>query len=136
MGFGLLHPTLDKPKGLILPMKENRPPLPLMLVAAGYLVYLAWKLVVDFTPDVLVRFGLSVILFFFIFQGSRVAGNILAMLCTISAIMSLVVAFTIFTTNIHKAAMFSIISTLLLAFSAYMIFNPAIRKSQKNVKVQ
>lgn len=112
-------------------MKENRPPLPLMLVAVGYLVYLAWKLVVDFSPEVLVRFGLSVILFFFVFQGSRLAGNILAMLCTISAILSLVVAFTIFTTNTHKAVIFSIIATLLLAFSVYLVFNPAIRMFQK-----
>jgi hypothetical protein len=109
---------------------KRRPPLLLILAAFAYLAYLAWQLINDFTPVVAGRLALSLVLFFFVFRGSRVAGNILAILCTISAVILLVAAVATFTANTLGAILFTMIASLLAAFAAYLFFSPAIRAFQ------
>jgi hypothetical protein len=109
---------------------KSRPPVLLIVAAVAYLAYLAWQLVVDFTPVVAGRFALSAVLFFFVFRGSRSAGNILAVLCAISALVLLVAAVATFTSNAVGAVLFTVIAGLLLAFSAYLFFSPAMRTFQ------
>jgi len=107
-----------------------KPPLLLVVAAVVYLAYLAWMLVADFTPVVAGRFAISVLLFFFVFRGSRVAGNILAILCALSALVLLVAAVATFSTATLGAVLFTIIAGLLAAFAAYLFFSPAVRAFQ------
>ena len=107
-----------------------KPPVLLILVVVAYLAYLAFLLITGFTPIVAGRFALSVLLFFFVLRGSRTAGNVLALLSTISAIVLLIAALATFSTNYLAAVVFAIIAALLLAFSAYLFFSPSVRAFQ------
>ena len=109
---------------------KSKPPILLVIAAVAYLGYLAWQLLIDFTPVVAGRLALSAILFLFVFRGSRIAGNILAVLCAISALVLLVAAIATFTVNVVGAVLFTVIAGLLLAFSAYLFFSPAVRAFQ------
>lgn len=112
---------------------KSKPPLLLVIVAILYLAYLAWMLVVDFTPVVAGRLVISALLFFFVFRGSRVAGNILAILCALSALVLLVAAVATFSTGALGAVLFTVIAGLLAAFAAYLFFSPAVRVFQGKV---
>lgn len=114
---------------------KNRAPLPLILVAVAYLSYLAWQLIVDFTPTVAGRAALSGVLFFFVLRGSRIAGNLLAFFCALSALMLLMAAVSSFTTNTKGAVMFTLIAGLLLAFVSYVFFSPAVRAFQEKARL-
>lgn len=108
----------------------KRPPLALIVAAVAYLGYLAALLVLDFTPVVAGRLAVSTVLFFFVLRGSRIAGNILAVLCGLSALVLLVAAVATFSANATGAIMFSIIAGLLALFAAYLFFSPTVRVFQ------
>jgi hypothetical protein len=108
----------------------KRPPVLLAVATISYLAYLAWLLISDFTPVVAGRLGLSAVLIFFVLRGSRVAGNILAVLCALSSLVLLVAAVATFSANALGAVVFTLISGLLAAFSAYLFFSPTIRAFQ------
>lgn len=118
-----------------LSVMKIRAPLPLVLVAVAYLSYLAWQLIVDFTPTVAGRAALTGVLFFFVFRGSRVAGNLLAIFCALSALMLLMAAVPAFTTNTKGAVVFTLIAGLLLAFASYVFFSPAVRAFQAKARL-
>ena len=107
-----------------------KPPLPLVVAAILYLACLAWMLMVDLSPVVAGRLAISAILFFFVFRGSRVAGNILAILCALSALVLLVAAVATFSTGTLGAVLFTVMAGLLMAFAAYLFFSPAVRAFQ------
>ncbi|MFC4728956.1 hypothetical protein [Coralloluteibacterium thermophilus] len=109
---------------------EDKPPLILVVAAVAYMAYLAWLLMVNFAPVVLGRFALSGLLFFFVLRGSRVAGNILAVLCGLSALIILADIIAVFPVSPGAAAQFGIIAGLLAAFSAYLFFSPGVRAFQ------
>ena len=109
---------------------KSRPPLLLAIAAAAYLAYLVFLLATDFKPVVAGRFVFSAVLLFFVLRGSRIAGNIMAILCAISALILLVAAVATFQTNAQGAVIFTVIAGLLLAFSAYLFFGPSIRTFQ------
>ncbi len=109
---------------------KSKPPLPLVIIAIVYLAYLAGLLATGFTAVVAGRFALSTLLFFFLFRGSRTAGNILAVLSAMSAIVLLVAAVATFPTAALGAVLFTIIAGLLSAFAAYLVFSPAVRAFQ------
>ena len=108
----------------------KRPPLLLALFAIAYLVFIAWQIYAAYQPVLLGRLGVTLLLFFFVFRGSRVAGNILAILCAITALVLLVAAIATFNANTISAVLLSIAAGLLLAFSAYLFFGPAVRAFQ------
>ena len=108
----------------------NRPPWVLIIATVGYVGYLVVLLVLDFTPVVAGRLGISLVLFFFVLRGSRIAGNILAVLCGLSALVLLVAAGATFSANAAGAIMFTIIAGLLGLFAGYLFFSPAIRAFQ------
>lgn len=109
---------------------KQRPPILLIAVAVAYLGYLLTMLIVDFTPVIAGRFALSALLFLFVLRGSRVAGNIAAFLCALSALVLLVAAVATFSTNAIGAVMFTVIAGLLLLFAAYLFFSPVVRAFQ------
>ena len=109
---------------------NRRPPALLIVAAVVYLGYLGWELAVNFTPVVAGRFALSALLFFFVLRGSRVGGNVLAILCAISALALLVAAIAAFNANALGAILFTVMAGLLLAFAAYLFFGSAVRSFQ------
>lgn len=111
----------------------KKPPLLLALFAITYLAFITWQIVADFQPVLLGRLAVTLVLFFFVFRGSRVAGNILAVLCAITALVLLVAAIATFTANAPNAMSLTIIAGLLLAFAAYLFFSPAVREFQGKV---
>jgi len=108
----------------------KRPPLLLALFAIAYLAFVVWQIVADFQPVVLGRLAVTLFLFYFVFRGSRIAGNILAVLCAITALVLLVAAMATFNANALGAVLLTITAGLLLAFTAYLFFSPAVRKFQ------
>ncbi|MGQ4584759.1 hypothetical protein [Lysobacter sp. F60174L2] len=108
----------------------NKPPVALVAPAVAYLGYLAVMLVLDFTPVVAGRLAISAILFFFVLRGSRIAGNILAVLCGLSALVLLVAAVATFPENPMGAITFTLIAGLLAVFAGYLFFSPAVRVFQ------
>lgn len=111
---------------------KNRPPLLIVAAAGVYLLYLVWQMVTDFMPVTGGRFLISVVLFFFVFRGSRVAGNILAFLSAASAAVLLVAAVAIFKDDAENAIGFTVFASLLLAFAAYVFFSPKVRVFQSS----
>ncbi|WP_426180408.1 hypothetical protein [Pseudomonas sp. TWRC1-2] len=111
---------------------KNRPPLPIVAVAGAYFFYLAWQLVTDFMPATAGRFAVAAVLFFFVFRGSRVASNILAALCALSAVLFLVTAVASMKENIKSAVVLTVIAAPLLAFAAYLFLNSKVRAFQRN----
>lgn len=114
---------------------KNRPPLPIVVVAVAYFIYLVWQMVTDFIPVTAGRFVISAILFFFVFRGSRVAGNILAFLCAVSAVMLLVAAVASIKGNVNSAIVITVFACSLLAFAAYVFVNPTVRAFQRSASV-
>lgn len=108
----------------------KRPPFLLALFAFAYLAFITWQICAAFEPVLLGRLAVTLVLFFFVFRGSRVAGNILAILCAITALLLLVAAITTFNANTISASLLTIIAALLLAFSAYLFFSSSVRKFQ------
>lgn len=108
---------------------KSRPPLLLAIAVLAYLAYLGWMLVVDFTPVIAGRFALSALLVFFVLRGSRIAGNILAILCALSALVLLVAAVATFTAGPIAAVAFTLIAGLLAAFSIYLFPSHGVRSS-------
>jgi len=108
----------------------KRPPLLLALFAIAYLAFLVWQIAADYQPVILGRLAITLVLFFFVFRGSRVAGNILAILFSITALVLLVAAIATFNANALSAILPTITSGLLLAFAAYLFFSPAVRRFQ------
>jgi len=108
----------------------KRPPLLLALFAIAYLAFIAWQIYAAYQPVILGRLGVTLVLFFFVFRGSRAAGNILAILCSITALVLLVAAIATFNANTISAVLLSITAGFLLAFSAYLFFSPAVRTFQ------
>lgn len=111
----------------------KKPPLLLTVFAIAYLAFIAWQIAADYRPVLLGRLAVTLVLFFFVFRGSRVAGNILAILCAITALVLFVAAIATFSTNTSSAVLLTITAGLLIAFSAYLFFSPAIRKFQSKV---
>ncbi len=111
-------------------LMENKPPILLVGFAAAYLAYELWVLIPDFTLAAAVRLVLTVVLFFFVFRGSRIAGNILAIITAITALMPLVAAVAIFGTNLQASAVLTVFAGLLLALAAYF-FSPDVRAFQR-----
>ena len=108
----------------------KRPPLLLAVFAIAYLAFIAWQIAADFQPVILGRLAVTLVLFFFVFRGNRVAGNILAVLCSITALVLLVAAIATFTANALGALLLTVIAGLLLAFAAHLFFSPAVREFQ------
>ena len=111
---------------------KNRPPLPIVAVALAYFLYLIWQMVTDFMPVTAGRFAVSAVLFFFVFKGSRIAGNILACLCVVSAALFLVGAVASLKENVKGAIVLTVFAAPLLAFAAYVFFSPRVREFQRN----
>ena len=108
----------------------KKPPVALIVAAVAYLGYLAVLLALDFTPVVAGRLAISAILFFFVLRGSRVAGNILAVLCGLSALALLVAAVATFSANPMGAITFTVIAGFLAVFAGYLFLSPAVRSFQ------
>lgn len=109
----------------------KKPPLPLSLYLISYLAFLAWQLYAAYRPILLGRLVVTLVLFFFVARGSRVAGNILAILFFMGALMLLVNAIAIFNVNAINALWATIAAGLFLMFSAYLFFSPAVRAFQR-----
>lgn len=107
---------------------ERRPPLILIAVAVAYVGYLGWQLLITFSPIVATRLGLSVVLFYFVLRGHRQAGNLLGLLCAISAIILIAGAYS--ASNANAAIVFTTLAALLSAFSAYLFFSRRVRTFQ------
>ncbi|SDU91394.1 hypothetical protein [Pseudomonas mucidolens] len=114
---------------------KNRPPLPIVAVAIAYFFYLVWQMVTEFMPVTAGRFAVSVALFFFVFRGSRAAGNTLAFLCAVSAVMLLVSTVASIKENVKEAIALTVFAVSLLAFAAYVFFSPKVRAFQRNAVV-
>ena len=110
---------------------KNRPPLLIVAAAGVYLLYLVWQMATDFLPVTAGRFLISVVLFFFVFRGSRVAGNILAFLSAASAALLLVAALASFKEDVKDAITLTVFAAPLLAFAAYVFFSPKVRAFQR-----
>lgn len=108
----------------------KRPPLLLALFAITYLAFIIWQIYSAYQPALWGRLGLTLVLFLFVFRGSRVAGNILAILCAITALVLLVAAIAAFNANTISAVLLIVTAGLLLVFSAYLFFSPAVRTFQ------
>lgn len=111
----------------------KKPPVALIASATAYLGYLVVLLVLDFTPVVAGRLAISAILFFFVLRGSRIAGNILAVLCGLGALTLLVAAVATFSANAMGAVMFTLIAALLALFAGYLFFSSEVRAFQGRV---
>lgn len=111
----------------------KKPPIALVISAVAYLGYLGVQLALDFTPVIAGRLAVSVILFFFVLRGSRIAGNILAVLCGLSALVLLVAAIATFSANAMEAIAFTVIAGLLALFAGYLFFSPAVRSFQGKI---
>src|SRR4051794_15457483 len=94
---------------LTLPLMKHKPPVLLVFAVASYVAYLVWMLLVDFKPVVAGRLIASAVLFIFVFRGSRVAGNLLAILCGLSALLLLVTAVATFGASAMGAGLFALI---------------------------
>jgi len=108
----------------------KRPPIALIVAAIAYLGYLVILLALDFTLVVAGRLAISAILFLFVLRGSRVAGNILAVLCGLSALVLLVAAVATFSANTTGAILFTVIAGLLSVFAGYLFLSPTVRAFQ------
>ena len=116
---------------------KGKPPVPIVVVAILYMVYLVWSLIADFRVPVAGRLVLSGILFFFVLRGSRIAGNLLAVLCAISAAMAIVFAIAVVGRNLYGAILACGFAVPLLAFAWYLFSNPDVRRFQgKSVEVE
>ncbi|WP_454846095.1 hypothetical protein [Pseudomonas farris] len=113
---------------------KKRPPLLIVAVAGAYFLYLAWRLVTDFMPVTAGRFVISIVLFFFVFRGSRAAGNILAFLSALTALLLLVAAVSSFSANVKGAVVFTAFAGLLLAFAAYVFLSPKVLAFQRSAR--
>lgn len=109
---------------------KKRPPVLLTVVTVVYPVYLSTQLAVDFTPVLAGRLVLVALLCFFVLRGSRIAGYIAAVLCTLIALTLMVAAVATVLANALAAMMFIVLAVLLLAFSGYLVFSPAVRSYQ------
>jgi hypothetical protein len=108
----------------------KKPPVLLAVFAIAYLAFLVWQIAADYKPVLLGRLAVTLVLFFFVFRGSRIAGNILAVLCCISALVLLVAAIATFNANATSAILLTVTAGLLLAFAAYLFFSGSVRKFQ------
>mgnify|MGYP003576112129 CR=1 FL=1 len=108
----------------------KKPPVALVVAAIAYLGYLVVLLLLDFTPVVAGRLAVSSVLFFFVLRGSRLAGNILAVLCGLSALVLLVAAIATISTNVSSGIVFTVVAGFLLLFAGYMIRSPSVRAFQ------
>jgi hypothetical protein len=108
----------------------KKPPVTLIVAAVLYFGYLAVTLALDFSGGVLGRLLVAAALFYFVFRGSRVAGNILAFLSAISAIVLLVAAVATFTANPYGAAILVAIVFPLGLFSWFLAFSRSMRAFQ------
>ena len=108
----------------------KKPALALIVSAVAYLGYLAILLALDFTPVVAGRLAISALLLFFVLRGSRIAGNILAVLCGLGALVLLVAAVATFPANPMGAILFTVIMGLLAVFAGYLFFSKSIRVFQ------
>ena len=118
------------PTGLIQAQLMKKTPMAIVIAAVAYLGYLAVQLALDFTPVIAGRLAISVILFFFVLRGSRIAGNILAVLCGLSALVLSAAAIARYSANAAEAITFTVIAGLLAAFAGYLFFSPAVRTFQ------
>ena len=108
----------------------KKPPIALIIVAVVYLGYLAVLLALDFNLVVAGRLVISAVLFYFVLRGSRLAGNILAALCALSALVLLVAAVATFSANTMAALIFTLIAGVLGLFAAYLFYSPSVRAFQ------
>ena len=108
----------------------KKPPLALLVSAAADLGYLAILPALDFTPAVAGCLAISALLLFFVLRGSRIAGNILAVLCGLGALVLLVAAVATFPANPMGAILFTVIAGLLAVFAGYLFFSKSIRVFQ------
>ena len=107
----------------------KRPPLLLLVFTIAHLAFLLWELAAYYQPATLARLALDLVLFFLVFRGSRVAGNILAVFFAINALVLFVVAVTVLSASAAEAIPLAV-NALLLVFSAYLFFSPAVRRFQ------
>ncbi|AVD82662.1 hypothetical protein C4Q28_11120 [Pseudomonas sp. SWI6] len=111
---------------------KNRPPLLIVAAAGVYLLYLIWQMITDFMPVTAGRFLIAVVLFFFVFRGSRVAGNILAFLSAASGAVLLVAGAASAKENATNAIALTVFVAPLLVFAAYLVFSPKVRAFQRS----
>ena len=107
-----------------------KPPFPVIGVTVAYLASELWELATEPSFTVAIRLSLSVLLFYFVLRGSRVAGNILAVLCLLSVPICIYAAVAFWRYLPKEASLFALASVFLLAFAAYMFFSPAVRRFQ------
>ena len=108
----------------------KRPPFLLVIYTIAYLAFPLWEIAADYEPATLGRLVIDLVLLFFVFRGSRFAGNILAVFCAITTLVLLIVAIAIFNADTPDAVLLAINSGLILAFATYLFFSPAVRKFQ------
>jgi hypothetical protein len=83
-------------------------------------------LIVNFSPTTVGRIAFSAILFFLVFRGNRIAGNILALSCAFIAHIVLNSAIAAFANNTLAAFLYSVIAGLLASLTLYLFFSPAV----------
>lgn len=103
----------------------------MLVFTIAHLAFLLWELAAYYQPATLARLALDLVLFFLVFRGSRIAGNILAVLFAINAMVLVVVAVTVFSASAAEAIPLAVNALLLLVFSAYLFFSPAVRRFQR-----
>ncbi len=108
----------------------KKPPLALIIATVLYLGYLAILLILNLSPIVAGRLVFSIVLFFFVLRGNRIAGNILATLCSLSSLILLIAAIATISNNTMGGVLFTIIAGLLALFASYLFFSSEIRAFQ------
>lgn len=102
----------------------------MLVFTIAHLAFLLWELAAYYQPATLARLAIDLVLFFLVFRGIRIAGNILAVFFAINALVLVVVAVTVLSASAAEAIPLAVNALLLLVFSAYLFFSPAVRRFQ------
>jgi len=108
----------------------KKPPVTLVVATVLYFGYLAITLAIDLSGVVLGRFVVAAVLFYFVFRGSRVAGNILAFLSAVSAVVLLVATVAALTFNPYSAVILIAMAFPLGLFAWFLAFSQSMREFQ------
>jgi hypothetical protein len=106
---------------------SSRPPALLIAIAVAYVGLEVVTLFVEREPTVAVRLGISILLFYIVLRGSRVAACFLAACCVGAALISVygVIAFPA-----PAAIGFALGGIVCLAIAFYVVFNRRVRAFQ------
>jgi hypothetical protein len=114
-------------------MLKNRPPRLACFLAFADLTYLVWTLLTHFSVAVASRFVISAVLWWFVFKGRKLAGDLLGGCCALSAFLSLALVKDMASASMVAAVVAMSIPVSLGGLAAYFLFGSSMRKFQNRV---